>query len=206
MFDNFLKLDQQKQQNIINAAISVFAQHPYAHANTEEIAFLAGISKGLLFYYFKDKKSLYLYLCQHCETVLLQYLDQLDLSAKTDFFEIMNEGAKAKLSLIHDHPYMMEFVIKAWFDKDVPFHEDITVKFQLPASEIYMKYFQNIDTSKFKEGVDYIYLYRMLQWMSEGYLFEKQRLQLPLCIDEMMIEFHRWEQLFKQLLYKEECL
>lgn len=62
MNEKFLNLSEEKQQKIIDGAIQVFAENDYKHASTDQMAALAGISKGLLFYYFKNKKTLYLFL------------------------------------------------------------------------------------------------------------------------------------------------
>ena len=62
MNEQFYELPQEKQLRIINAGLEAFSKTDYRHAVTDEIARKAGISKGLLFYYFHNKKSLYLYL------------------------------------------------------------------------------------------------------------------------------------------------
>lgn len=54
--EKFYELEKEKQDKIINAAIEVFSKNDYKNAVTEEIAYKAEISKGLLFYYFKNKK------------------------------------------------------------------------------------------------------------------------------------------------------
>ena len=55
--ENFEKLPCEKQTEIINAAIEVFGRNEYKKASTEEISRRAGISKGMLFYYYKNKKA-----------------------------------------------------------------------------------------------------------------------------------------------------
>ena len=62
MNEKFFTLSPEKQARITNAAPEVFARNDYKHASTDDIAAKAGISKGLLFYYFRNKQSLYLYL------------------------------------------------------------------------------------------------------------------------------------------------
>ena len=59
MFENFLKIDITKQKRVLAAALEVFSREGYLRANTNEIAALAEISKGLLFHYFGSKKNLY---------------------------------------------------------------------------------------------------------------------------------------------------
>ena len=41
------------------AAIEVFARHEYRHASTDDIAAKAGVSKGILFYWFRNKQEMY---------------------------------------------------------------------------------------------------------------------------------------------------
>ena len=52
-------MDEVKRDRIINSAIDEFAKYPYAKASTNNIVENAGISKGLLFHYFGNKKDLY---------------------------------------------------------------------------------------------------------------------------------------------------
>ncbi|MFQ7003438.1 MAG: TetR/AcrR family transcriptional regulator [Ruthenibacterium lactatiformans] len=82
----------EKQARITNAALEVFARNDYKHASTDDIAAKAGISKGLLFYYFRNKQSLYLYLYDYA-------LEQVRAGAAAEagrrdgFFELMHIGA-----------------------------------------------------------------------------------------------------------------
>ena len=52
MNEKFYELPAAKQQRIINAGLEVFGAHDYPQASTDDITAKAGISKGLLFYYF----------------------------------------------------------------------------------------------------------------------------------------------------------
>jgi TetR/AcrR family transcriptional regulator len=66
MFSKFLNLDKEKQDRIINAAIKEFAEKGYDRASTNEIVKEAGISNGLLFHYFQNKKQMFLFLFDYC--------------------------------------------------------------------------------------------------------------------------------------------
>lgn len=66
MNEKFYELPAEKQQRIINAGLEVFGAYDYPQASTDDIAAKAGISKGLLFYYFKNKKEFYLFLFDYC--------------------------------------------------------------------------------------------------------------------------------------------
>lgn len=60
MNDRFYELPEEKQLAIFNAAMEVFGENDYKRASTDLIAKKAGISKGMLFYYFHNKKELFL--------------------------------------------------------------------------------------------------------------------------------------------------
>ena len=53
MNDKFFSLPEEKQLAIINAGYRVFSQNSYKKSPMSEIAAEAGISKSLLFHYFK---------------------------------------------------------------------------------------------------------------------------------------------------------
>lgn len=59
MNERFYSLPKEKLNEIINAAYEVFSGHSYKKSAVGKIAEEAGISKSLLFYYFRDKKDLY---------------------------------------------------------------------------------------------------------------------------------------------------
>lgn len=61
MNQQFFALPEEKRLRIIKAGFQVFAQNEYKRASTELIARKAGISKGLLFYYFHNKKSFFMF-------------------------------------------------------------------------------------------------------------------------------------------------
>ena len=71
MNEKFFSLPEEKQQATINAGYRVFSQNTYKKSPVSEIAKEAGISKSLLFYYFRNKKELYLFLWEKCAKVTI---------------------------------------------------------------------------------------------------------------------------------------
>src|SRR5262245_9109959 len=49
----------QRRQAILDAALTVFAEHGYEAARLDEVARQAGMAKGTLYLYFKDKEALF---------------------------------------------------------------------------------------------------------------------------------------------------
>lgn len=67
----FLRLAEEKQKKIFDAAAGEFARGGYEGANTNAIARRAGISVGSLFQYFGTKQALYLALVDYGTQALL---------------------------------------------------------------------------------------------------------------------------------------
>lgn len=57
---DFDSLPEERREAMMRASVAAFGQHSYKDASTEDIARSAGISKGLLFFYFRNKRTLYL--------------------------------------------------------------------------------------------------------------------------------------------------
>jgi AcrR family transcriptional regulator len=58
------------RQAIIESAVKTFAQHGYAAATTEVIAARAGVTKRLIFYYFKTKSLLFTAVLEHSYSIM----------------------------------------------------------------------------------------------------------------------------------------
>ena len=176
------------------------------HASTDDIAAKAGISKGLLFYNFRNKQSLYLYLYDYAlEQVRGQVLRQ-KLDGVTDFFELMHIGARAKLELLTRCPYLLEFSIRAFYSRGEAISDAVQARLNGDLTGSFAQYFSNIDFSKFRPGVDPAQLLRMLTWMTEGYMNEKQRAGVPLRLEDILADYSGWEEMFRKIAYKEEYL
>ncbi len=105
MNEQFFHLPEEKQQAIINASLEVFATHEYKKASTDDIAAKAGISKGLLFYYFHNKKSLYLFLYDYTKKIVTDQVVDTHFDEITDFFELLSYSAEKKAALLTQSLY-----------------------------------------------------------------------------------------------------
>lgn len=206
MNDVFLALPIKKQERIINAALEIFSKNDYKKANTDDIAAIAGISKGALFYYFKNKESLFLYLFDYVTELTHQYIKDDDYLEITDFFEIMEHGAKSKIILLAKNPYILDFIMNCYFQDNSPVSEKIRDSINDVIAGVYTTYFSHIDTFKFKDGIRFEDVYEILLYATEGYVLSARNTRQKLAIDLMMKEFYKWIHLFKTMVYKEEYL
>lgn len=204
--EKFDAISEAKKRRIINAGLECFGRYGYKKANTDEIAIKAGISKGLLFYYFKNKKNFFLYLCDYCNRVSAQSADIETLNYITDFFELLDFGVKTKLKVMKCYPYMYDFLLRAVLFKDEAIADTVNKYIETTFDESFKTYFHNVDFSKFKADTDPKYIFKMFSWLSEGYLSERQRYNTPVIFTEVVSEFEKWKHILKKISYNEEYL
>jgi AcrR family transcriptional regulator len=206
MNEKFLELPEEKRLRIINAGFEVFSQNEYKKASTEDIAVKAGISKGLLFYYFHDKKSLFLYLYEYSENMMRDIVLDEEYLKITDIFDLFEYAAKKKYAVLLKVPHIMDFVMKAFYSQREDVTESVNERLQATTNEVYTVYLKNVDYSKFRDDVNPMEIIQMLTWIGDGFLHEKQRLGQHAELSELMEKFYSWTTMFKKMVYKEEYL
>lgn len=154
MFSKFLKLDSEKQDRIVNAAMKEFAQKGYEHASTNEIVKGAGISKGLLFHYFQNKKQLYLFLFDYSyEKIINEFYKKTDLT-EPDFFKRVREAIQIKMELLKQYPDIFTFMEKSLLEDAEDIRPELEKRKREMTSINLGKFFEGIDFSKFRDDVD----------------------------------------------------
>ena len=203
MNEKFFSLPEAKQQAIINAGYRVFSRNSYKNSPVSEIAEAAGISKSLLFHYFRNKKELYLFLWDKCAEISIEYMTRYGSYGQTQLFDAMERGMRAKMEIIRRYPDMGLFTIRAFYEKD----EEICAAIQ----ESYHKYFNlkadqtrlNLDPDQFIPGLDVEMMYREMYWASEGYLWEMAQ-QGNMDIDQMEKVFTKLMSFWKSVYLRRE--
>lgn len=202
MNEKFFQLPVEKQEKILNAGYEVFSQNSYKNSPMSEIAAAANISKSLLFHYFKNQKELYLYLWDHCARLTIERLTQSGCYEQTDLFEAMEKGMYAKMEIIREYPYMAQFTIKAFYEKDI----EISAAIQ----ESYHHYFNfkadnarmRMNPDQFVDGLDLQMMYREMYWASAGYIWELVQQQEQIDMEKMEEFFHQLIQFWKSIYLK----
>lgn len=202
----YFELSKDKQMRIINAGMEVFGQYGYKKGNTDDIATKAGISKGLLFHYFENKKSFYIYLFDFCEKLMRKHVCYDEIKDIEDFFDLLQYGSQKKLLLIKQYPFLVDFILNAYLSQKETVTPEINQRITKIIDSVFDNYFQYVDMSKFKDYINPQQLYQMLIWMADGYLLNKKRCGEHFDVDEMMIEFDSWIKMLKMMSYKEEYL
>jgi TetR/AcrR family transcriptional regulator len=188
LFSKFFNLDKEKQDRIINAAIKEFAQKGYDSASTNEIVKDAGISKGLLFHYFQNKKQLYLFLYEHMTAIFLeQILEKINWDEK-DIFERYRQIASLKLELFLIYPEMVNFIKTIYMESSNDVKSDLEAKGKELFASSFTKLFSDIDLTKFKPGIDPNKAINIINWTLEGFAYQQQDKAVKLNIEELNME------------------
>ena len=203
------KLAPQKKQRIINAALRCFAKNGYKKTSTSDVATAAEISKAMVFHYFGTKKQLYLYLANYCGALIYNTFEQnkplLVNKDVTDFFERVKLSSSMKVKLMTANAEVATFVTSMYFEQ----HPDVRSEIEafLKQGEAIRQEIglTQIDTSKFKPGVDPQYVMKMLTWMAEGMITEIPK-GTDIIADNSLKEFDVVMEILRNNFYKEEYL
>ena len=199
MNDKFYALPKEKQDRILNAGFRVFSKNSYKKSPMNEIAAEAGISKSLLFFYFRNKKEFYLFLMKTAEELTAKYVLESGCYKELDIFEMMYKGLLAKAEMMRVYPDMSTFALKAYYEEDEEIREDIK-----KIVEPYRKLSTNtalppLNHDDYKEGLDLTMMYQNMYLASEGYLFQMQnngKIDIDKIIEDYRNLINFWKQLF----------
>lgn len=206
MNERFKELPEEKQRAVLNAAMEVFAKYDYKKASTDLIAAKAGVSKGLLFYYFHNKKELYLAVYEYAQQQASAAVLYPDLLNITDFYELISQAAMKKLKIMAENPYIVDFSLRSFYSDKEEISDDLKSANVQTIDGSFAAYFGNIDFNKFKESTDPEKILKMIVWLMDGYLHEQQMKGKALNLDEIEAELGNWIAMFKNISYREEFL
>lgn len=124
MNEKFFELSMDKQDAMINGALKVFAREGYQKASTDVIVKEAGISKGLLFHYFGNKKNLYCFVLEYSARYqMMESVRDLDDREK-NLFERVEKTEENKMRMLRRYPYLDLFLINVQKEADAEVAEE----------------------------------------------------------------------------------
>lgn len=145
-----------------------FVQSGFDRASTNEIVKRANISKGSLFNYFNSKKDLYVYLIEYSTQIIEGIVEQIDLNETDIFKRIENIGLK-KLHIQQRFPQVFDFLLAATEEESAEVKEIIKQKVDPIYEKSTKKMYDQIDYSKFREGLNIEKAIEILNWTMFGF-------------------------------------
>lgn len=161
------KLDFEKRDRIINSALDEFGRNSYEKASTNNIVKNAGISKGLLFHYFKSKQELYVYLEKFVfQKMMDSILKDIDWN-ETDIFNRIKQIAIIKMGVLEKYPGIETFAKVIYERKSMA---DIKTMIEKMVPDLYHQiYTKNIAMNQFRDDLDFNRTIKIIQWTLEKY-------------------------------------
>ena len=205
--ETFKNLDDDKRQRILNAALKEFAEYGYDQASTNRIVKNAEIGKGMLFYYFKNKKELYHYLVEYSIRITMDEYFKLIDGNEPDFIVRMKQASKAKMKAYAEYPNMFNFMGTVFLSSESELPVELATQIEKLQKMGYSKLYDNIDTSLFRDDVDVNKVFKLIRWSIEGYQNEilnrlKGRKMTEIDVKQLWDEFYEYMEILKKSFYK----
>jgi len=179
----FLSLPQEKQNRIVDAAMTLFGEVGYKKAYISEIAAASGISKALVFHYFGSKKGLYSYLVYYTGKIVMTEAQHERDTADKDFFERALITIRFRLSIKSRYPAMNMFM-ESVFNEDEPEVAADIERLLAIATDMHSKVDISIsEAADLRPGVDPTLLTGLVEKYIEGVIFGWNK---DISVDDVM--------------------
>lgn len=171
------QMPQAKREALLAAAMAELCRG-YKNAATEAMASAAGVSKGLLFHYFGDKRTLLHYTAQAAmEAVSQDFLAAVNFE-EGDLFRRLWRITSIRFDLMARYPAIFDFLTRLATVQDddfAPVGQALAARYPevFPLSED--SWYGGIDHSLFREGLDVQRAVRVVRWTFGGYAAAMER-------------------------------
>lgn len=105
------ELTAKRQDEILDAAIPMFARYGFRNTDVERVASAIGVGKGTIYRYFPSKRDLFLKSVDRGVRRLHERVDSA-VSEGTDAFAQMGMSVRAYLTFFDEHPEVVELLIQ----------------------------------------------------------------------------------------------
>ncbi|MRZ79986.1 TetR family transcriptional regulator [Paeniclostridium sordellii] len=149
----FENLSEEKKLRIINSAIKEFANKGYKRATVDNIVSKAGISKGSIFQYFKNKERLYLYICDYQIKIITDEVFKQKENNGNDFFKLYKQASRVKFEILKKNPYIFKF-FKTLYSDDSQVAQKWLENILKNKDQLVLNFIGDYDKSKFRDDID----------------------------------------------------
>lgn len=170
----FEKLPDEQRQTILNACLTEFARAGYDQASTNRMVEQAGIPKGTLFFYFGNKRGLFLYLVDYCIDRYIRYFDTQRIDLPSDLFERLFFIGGIKIRFALSEPLVYKMFYHAFLTLPAELKEDLTERTRQYAAASSQILLGDLDTSRFRPDISTARVMEMITFIQEGVLQKYQ--------------------------------
>jgi len=136
--DTFWHLPADKQERVLNAALTEFADQGYHQASLNRLVAQAGIAKGSLYQYFPNKEGIFRHIFQLALNLVRQTLVEVkETTQNEDLFTRLEKSLQAGVRFLQKHPRIYSLYLKIQFDRQMPFREEFLAAVRRHAGEYF---------------------------------------------------------------------
>lgn len=203
--DKFLALPKEKQDSIIEAGYSCFAQMGYKKTSVADIAAKAKISKAMIFHYFGCKKNMYLHLLQCAFDEVDRWNEKYMPPDHADFFSRFITKVQRQSGMLQSHPALIAFLLSVRNENDAEVKDDICQNLQ--SRKAYQRELQLFETDydRFKDNVQPELVMDLLSNYIEN-IARRTALNQISDLDSIIKEVTACVEMLKRNLYKDSIL
>ena len=200
--DNRDSKETEKHQLIMTAAASLFAKQGYHKTTIDEIVARAGISKGLFYHYFENKRDIYIHLYNSYVDILSKTIREKIDTGNSDFFVRLTQVTRIRIDFIAAYPSLFNFLYSAYYEEHPDVAPLIHDKNKQIMEESATSSMAHIDWSKFKDGMTPEKAIELITWVAEGFV---KKIGTPAEADnkDMYLQFDEYIEYLKSGMYRE---
>lgn len=180
--------NELSKQKILNAALEEFGKNDYAVASTNSMCKKSGISKGLLFHYFKSKDELFLACAQMCLEALVSDLKAQYVKQSNDLEVNLNSYFQIRHTFFQTHSEYNQLFKNLTINVPEHLHDEIEV-LKGPLKDLNSTILRQLMDEKYlKESVIPEEVIKVILSFSE-YLVVSQRDLNEMQLNQQMVAF-----------------
>jgi AcrR family transcriptional regulator len=135
--DTFFNLSEEKQENVIRAAVSEFLKYGFEKGNIGNIAKSAGVAKGSMYQYYENKKELFIYSVHWTSNYFFKKFNNYSILSGTDIFDYIFESSRQILQQIREEKELAIFIQDVFLGRYINMTDE-SINVMLKASDEYV--------------------------------------------------------------------
>ena len=202
----FLNKDDQRKDRILEAALIEFSDKGYKKASTNTIVREAGVSKGLLFHYYKSKKDLYILLFNHANKIIEEEIYSEVNFADRDVLNRLYQATTTNIEAYGKHPLFVKFMELNALVEDQDIIKATKVSSQEKRERVYEKAFSNIDYYLFNDTINIDRSLEVIKWtidrLSDDWKLKNITNMKTSAFEQLSMDISHYLDLFRSAFYR----
>ena len=201
----FEDVKDTRKRSILRAAFEEFAKNGY-NFSTNTVAEKAGVSKGLLFFHFKNKNGIILAIMNETNRSLLHKYYEKTEDLPNDLFERLKYTLRIKYQVWSETPYYVNYIMQLSSNIPKDLSNEISKRIADSLNVYYTNLLKDIDCSHFRKDINIKDSIKIVIYTIEGYSLYNSRAELGKeSIPKERLEFYykeaeRYIDMLKKLL------